>query len=140
LPGPITVQNPEPFAHQQRKDGLRNKIVNSFFAVRRSAFTGRFAARSASFCAFGALSMPKILKSMSEIRAQLIYALDFGYLKPEVFSELDQLGRTATKCVVYRLAYNGRVLATENSNNEMIYPTSRNRLKQRHGTPNAIER
>jgi four helix bundle protein len=37
--------------------------------------------------------------SVGETRAQLIYALDFGYLKPEVFSELDQLGKTATKCL-----------------------------------------
>jgi hypothetical protein len=29
----------------------------------------------------------------------LIYALDFGYLKPETFSDLDQLGQTATKCL-----------------------------------------
>jgi hypothetical protein len=28
--------------------------------------------------------------SVGETRAQLIYALDFGYLKPEVFSELDR--------------------------------------------------
>ena len=32
-------------------------------------------------------------------RAQLIYALDFGYLKQETFSDLDELGQTATKCV-----------------------------------------
>ena len=30
--------------------------------------------------------------SIGETRAQLIYALDFGYLKPELFSDLDQLG------------------------------------------------
>jgi hypothetical protein len=36
---------------------------------------------------------------MGETRAQLIYALDLGYLKQETFSELDQLGRTATKCL-----------------------------------------
>jgi four helix bundle protein len=37
--------------------------------------------------------------SIGETRAQLIYALDFEYLGLETFSELDQLGRTATKCV-----------------------------------------
>ena len=37
--------------------------------------------------------------SMGESRAQLIYALDLGYLKQETFSELDQLGKTATKCL-----------------------------------------
>jgi four helix bundle protein len=37
--------------------------------------------------------------SVGETRAQLIYALDFGYLKPETFSDLDQLGQTATKCL-----------------------------------------
>ena len=31
--------------------------------------------------------------SVGETRAQLIYALDFGYLKPETFSDLDQLGK-----------------------------------------------
>ena len=37
--------------------------------------------------------------SIGETRAQLIYALDFGYLKPETFSDLDQLGKTATTCL-----------------------------------------
>jgi four helix bundle protein len=37
--------------------------------------------------------------SIGETRAQLIYALDFGYLEPEIFSELDQLGKAATKCL-----------------------------------------
>jgi four helix bundle protein len=37
--------------------------------------------------------------SVGETRAQLIYALDFGYLKSEAFSELDELGKTATKCL-----------------------------------------
>src|SRR3984957_17442797 len=37
--------------------------------------------------------------SIGETRAQLIYALDFGYLKPELFSDLDELGKTATKCL-----------------------------------------
>ena len=37
--------------------------------------------------------------SIGESRAQLIYALDLGYLKPETFSELDKLGKTATKCL-----------------------------------------
>ena len=37
--------------------------------------------------------------SVGETRAQLIYALDFGYLKPETFSDLDELGKTATKCL-----------------------------------------
>jgi four helix bundle protein len=37
--------------------------------------------------------------SIGEIRAQLIYALDCGYLKPEMFSELDQLGKTAAACL-----------------------------------------
>ena len=37
--------------------------------------------------------------SIGETRAQLIYALDFGYLKPETFSNLDELGKSATKCL-----------------------------------------
>jgi len=37
--------------------------------------------------------------SLGEIRAQLIYALDFGYLNSESFAHLDQLGKTATKCL-----------------------------------------
>ncbi|MBV8143297.1 MAG: four helix bundle protein [Verrucomicrobia bacterium] len=37
--------------------------------------------------------------SIGETRAQLIYALDCGYLKPETFSDLDQLGKTATRCL-----------------------------------------
>jgi hypothetical protein len=37
--------------------------------------------------------------SVGEARGQLIYALDFGYLKPEMFSDLDRLGKTATQCL-----------------------------------------
>ena len=37
--------------------------------------------------------------SVGETRAQLVYALDFGYLKPETFSDLDQLGKTAAACL-----------------------------------------
>jgi four helix bundle protein len=37
--------------------------------------------------------------SIGETRAQLIYALDFGYLGRETFSELDELGKTATNCL-----------------------------------------
>jgi four helix bundle protein len=37
--------------------------------------------------------------SIGEIRAQLIYALDCGYLRPEVYSDLDQLGKTAAACL-----------------------------------------
>ena len=37
--------------------------------------------------------------SVGETRAQLIYALDFGYLKPETFAEIDQLGKTAAACL-----------------------------------------
>jgi four helix bundle protein len=37
--------------------------------------------------------------SVGETRAQLIYALDFGYLKPETFSDLDQLGNAAGACL-----------------------------------------
>jgi four helix bundle protein len=37
--------------------------------------------------------------SVGEIRAQLIYALDFGYLNPESYSKLDQLGKTAAACL-----------------------------------------
>jgi hypothetical protein len=45
------------------------------------------------------LERPGFKGSMGEIRAQLIYALDFGYLKPETFSELDGLAQTATACL-----------------------------------------
>jgi four helix bundle protein len=37
--------------------------------------------------------------SIGETRAQLIYALDCGYLELEMFSELDQLGKTAAACL-----------------------------------------
>jgi four helix bundle protein len=37
--------------------------------------------------------------SVGEIRAQLIYALDLGYLTPEGYSSLDQLGKTAAACL-----------------------------------------
>jgi four helix bundle protein len=37
--------------------------------------------------------------SIGETRAQLIYALDCGYLKSETFSDLDQLGKTAATCL-----------------------------------------
>src|SRR5258707_14071975 len=37
--------------------------------------------------------------SVGETRAQLIYALDFGYLKPETFYDLDQLGKAAGACL-----------------------------------------
>jgi four helix bundle protein len=37
--------------------------------------------------------------SIGETRAQLIYALDFGYLTPETFCELDELAKTATACL-----------------------------------------
>jgi four helix bundle protein len=37
--------------------------------------------------------------SIGEVRAQLIYALDFGYLSKETFSDLNQIGKTATKCL-----------------------------------------
>jgi hypothetical protein len=37
--------------------------------------------------------------SVGEIRAQLIYALDFGYLNSEAYSNLDQLGKTAAACL-----------------------------------------
>lgn len=37
--------------------------------------------------------------SIGETRAQLIYALDFGYLTPEAFNDLDKLGKTAATCL-----------------------------------------
>ena len=37
--------------------------------------------------------------SIGETRAQLIYALDFGYLTLETFSDVDQLGKTAATCL-----------------------------------------
>ena len=43
--------------------------------------------------------------SIGETRAQLIYALDFGYLKPESFSELDDLAQTATACLGGLICY-----------------------------------
>ena len=35
--------------------------------------------------------------SIGETRAQLMYALDLGYLNQETFSDLDELGRTAAQ-------------------------------------------
>jgi hypothetical protein len=43
--------------------------------------------------------------SIGETRAQLIYALDFGYLKPETFSELDELAKNAKACLVGSICY-----------------------------------
>jgi four helix bundle protein len=43
--------------------------------------------------------------SLGETRAQLIYAVDFGYLKPETFSELDQLAKSATACLGGLISY-----------------------------------
>ena len=37
--------------------------------------------------------------SIGETRAQLIYALDCGYLKRETFANLDHLGKTAAACL-----------------------------------------
>src|ERR1700676_3470122 len=37
--------------------------------------------------------------SVGEIRAQLIYALDFGIVNPEAKFYLDQLGKTAAACL-----------------------------------------
>jgi hypothetical protein len=44
-------------------------------------------------------SWPSRRDRWGETRAQLVYALDFGYLKSETFCELDKLGKTATKCL-----------------------------------------
>jgi four helix bundle protein len=76
--------------------------------------------------------------SVGETRAQLIYALDFGYLKPELFSDLDQLGKTATKCLGGLIRYlNGSKLRGRKFK-------QRNHLSNEHeppepspGTPNA---
>jgi four helix bundle protein len=52
--------------------------------------------------------------STGEARAQLMYALDFGYLKPETFSGLDELGRKAGECLggliryLNKTSYRGR--------------------------------
>jgi len=43
--------------------------------------------------------------SIGETRAQLIYALDFRYLKPETFSELDDLAKTAAACLGGLISY-----------------------------------
>ena len=37
--------------------------------------------------------------SVGEVRGQLLYALDFGYLSVEKFDELNVLGSTAASCV-----------------------------------------
>jgi four helix bundle protein len=62
--------------------------------------------------------------SIGETRAQLIFALDFGYLKPETFSDLDQLGKTATKCL-------GGLIRYLNSSN-----LRGRKFKQRNHLPN----
>jgi four helix bundle protein len=63
--------------------------------------------------------------SIGETRAQLIYALDFGYLEPEIFSELDQLGKAATKCLGGLIHYlSTQPFEGESLDNEKIDLTS----------------
>jgi len=99
-----------------RNDGLRNRFVKGFlvrsspFAVRRSPLHLFITFNLSIYSNFGEgferdgnrefAQFVSIAKgSIGETRAQLIYALDFGYLKQETFSDLDELGRTATKCL-----------------------------------------
>ena len=66
--------------------------------------------------------------SIGETRAQLIYALDFGYLKPETFSELDDLAQTATACLGGLIRYlNNSSFRGRNSGAKRICPTMLNR-------------
>jgi four helix bundle protein len=76
--------------------------------------------------------------SIGETRAQLIYALDFGYLKPELFSDLDQLGRTATKCLGGLIRYlNGSNLRGRKFKQRNHLPNDHQPPEPSHGTPNA---
>ena len=43
--------------------------------------------------------------SIGETRAQLLYAVVFGYLKPETFSELDELAKSAAACLGGLICY-----------------------------------
>ena|SRR5580704_2729636 len=75
--------------------------------------------------------------SVGETRAQLIYALDFGYLKSEVFSELDQLGKTATKCLGGLIRYlNDSSFRGRKFKQRDDLLDEPKRLKQPRGTPN----
>jgi four helix bundle protein len=69
--------------------------------------------------------------SVGEIRAQLIYALDLGYLSPEAYSNLDQLGKTAAACLgglirhLNNAKFRGRKYKRRDSlSNEPADPTS----------------
>jgi four helix bundle protein len=82
--------------------------------------------------------------SIGETRAQLIYALDFGYLKPETFSELDDLAQTATACLGGLIRYlNNSSFRGRNSGAKRICPTMLNRSNSKPfpcRTLNAVER
>jgi len=76
--------------------------------------------------------------SIGETRAQLIYALDFGYLKPETFSDLDQLGKTATKCLGGLIRYlNSSNLRGRKFKQRNHLPNEHKPPEHSHGTPNA---
>jgi 23S rRNA-intervening sequence protein len=57
--------------------------------------------------------------STGEARAQLMYALDFGYLTPETFSSLDEHGKKAAECLggliryLNQTSYRGRKFKRE---------------------------
>ena len=70
-----------------------------------------------------------------------MYGLDFGYLKPETFSELDDLAQSATACLGgFSLPEQLEFTVGENSDAERICPTSLNRSKLRTLRPLATER
>jgi four helix bundle protein len=76
--------------------------------------------------------------SIGETRAQLIYALDFGYLKPELFSDLDQLGKTATKCLGGLIRHlNGSNLRGRKFKQRTHLPNEHKPPEFSRGTPNA---
>jgi hypothetical protein len=77
--------------------------------------------------------------SLGEARAQLMYALDFGYLTPETFSCLDELGRKAAECLggliryLNKTSYRGRKFKREDE--FQIRRPSRRRQNQARITP-----
>jgi four helix bundle protein len=81
--------------------------------------------------------------SVGETRGQLIYALDFGYLKPEVFSDLDQLGKTATQCLGGLIRYlndssfRGRKFKQRDEERSEPKPPKRRRETPHRERPNA---
>src|ERR1700676_1630527 len=80
--------------------------------------------------------------SIGETRAQLIYALDFGYLTLETFSAVDQLGKTAATCLggLIRYLNDSNIRGRKLKSRDSIYRAPKSQkltLNAQHQTPSA---